>query len=241
MITINPINTNNNYRPTFGIYFHTVKDNLGNIVYRGDTRFFRGDINWNKLVDFLEEKYKNTNDVKIIMHACSNGEEAYSLITVLLERLGQNAEKFFPILAKDIDTKHINLAKTGIYDISLIEKMEAKRYIGDNFYKYFDECSNGKCSKPKEFIKNKVIFEWGDILEDVKTLSLKNKILLARNFMPYLGKEEIYHYVNTLAQKADESTTIIIGGFDRDFGMDTLFNRFGFKRVGTHGVFEKKK
>ena len=241
MFAISPINiTNRNYTPSFGAYRHDVTDKVGNIIYRGDTRFFRDDINWNKLVDFLEEKYKNIDDVRIIMHACSNGEEAYSLITVLLERLGEKAEKFFPILAKDINTTHIDLAKKGRYHFDLFDKQKTNFYTNYKIDKYFNEIKIDLKTivEPKEILKSRVNFDAGDILEDVQIIPLKNKILLARNFMPYLGREKACEYAQTLAKNFDKTTTLVIGGFDRAFGMDYLLESFGFKRTPVSGVYE---
>lgn len=237
MLTINPIN--NNYQPQFGTYFHTVKDTMGNIVYRGDTRFFRDDINWNKLVDYISHKYKDNPDVQIIMHACSNGEEAYSLIATLLTRLGEKSEKFFPIIAKDIDPVHIALAKKGVYEFTSVERPNANFYTQGNFNKYFYEQPKGRYSivEPKEFLKNKVQFEIGDAVADAKNLSLKNKIVFARNFMPYLGRNKAYEYVEALAKNSDETTTLVIGGFDKEFCMDTLLYNCGFKPTGTSCVY----
>lgn len=241
MLAISPVKNNN--QPSFGIYFHTVKDNMHNVVYRGDTRLFRDDIDWNNLVDFIDNKYRNKKDAQIIMHACSDGEEVYSLLAVLIERLGAGAEKYFPVIAKDIDPWHISLAQKGVYDMASVERPDASYYTRGNFSKYFYEYNNGKYSvvEPKEFLKKKVQFSTGDILEDIKVLPLKNKILFARNFMPYLDKEDAYAYVKTLAQNADDSTTLVIGGYDKEFDRDKLLENFGFNRTHTDCVYELKK
>ena len=243
MFAISPINTTNKiYTPSFGVYYHTLEDKAGNIIYRGDTCFFRKDFNWPKFVDFIYEKYKDVNDVQIILHACSNGEEAYSLIPVLIERLGRDAQKFFPILAKDIDATHIDLAKKGKYCMTFIEKQKACIYTNNKFDKYFNEIklNSKEVVEPKEILKSAVKFEVGDILKDIQTIPLKNKILLARNFMPYLGREKVYEYIQSLAKNFDKTTTLVIGGFDSEYGMDYVLEKYGFKRGQVNGIFELK-
>ena len=64
------------------------------------------------------------------MHACSDGEEVYSFLGVLISRLRDKAAKFLPVAAKDIDAEHIKLAKKGIYNITNTEYINMFKNCG---------------------------------------------------------------------------------------------------------------
>ena len=146
MITLGPVKF---YRPTFGMYFNNVNGSDGNLRYRGDTRLCRDDLNFPEVVDFLDNKYKNVPKVNVIMHACSDGEEVYSFLGVLISRLGNKAAKFLPLSAKDIDENHLKLAKKGIYNISRSEYEMANNNMNGNFYNYFESMPKRGSKDPR--------------------------------------------------------------------------------------------
>ena len=79
---------------------------------RGNTEWFRNDIDWSKIADFLSQKYRGVKDVFVVCHACSSGEEPYSLRTKLKTDLGAEADKF-SIIARDLSPSNIEKAKDG--------------------------------------------------------------------------------------------------------------------------------
>ena len=64
------------------------------------TMFFRKDLDWNALVNMVNDKYRNVDKVNVICHACSDGEEVFSLAALIKTLLKSSSEKFFPIIAK---------------------------------------------------------------------------------------------------------------------------------------------
>lgn len=261
MQCINSLNYNNNI--SFGIFFNRVTDIDGNMVYRGDTQICRNDLYFPEVVDFLEQKYKNTPKVNVVMHACSDGEEVYSFLGVLKSRLGnKKAEKYTPVLAKDIDYSHLLLAQKGVYMIGKGEFEIANGSMNGKFYDYFKFLNrndvDNKMWEPHNqaysFIKNRYVekvsvkdelrklakFEQGNILEDAKRFDFKNTVLFARNFWPYLSDEEQKELAKTLARRTDESFTLIIGDYDKEEGIDVLLEVVGFTEVAEN-IFEKTK
>ena len=237
------------YKPSFGTYFNNVNGSDGNLRYRGDTRICRDDLNFPEVVDFLNNKYKYASKVNIVVHACSDGEEVYSLLGVMISRLGNKAAKFLPLKAKDIDANHLKLARKGVYNISRSEYEMANDSMNGNFYRYFEPMPQRGSSDPRlkytntvkveHSLKSLVNFEQGNILEDVANMNFKNTVLFARNFWPYLSMEETNILVKSLANKMDSTSTLIIGDYDKEYGIDKLLKNAGFVETDIENVFEK--
>ena len=103
MITFNPALCNVNFKH----YKHEILDKSGCVINRGDTCLFRWDLDFDYLINYMEYKYRDTDKVNIIAHACSVGEEVFSLISKMIDNLGiNNSEKYFPIDARDINQTH---------------------------------------------------------------------------------------------------------------------------------------
>lgn len=246
MITSGTIKLNNSI--SFGTFFRDVESKDGKIIYRGDTAICRNDIYFPDVIDFLDNKYKNTPKVNVIMHACSDGEEAYSFLSVLLSQLEEKAAKFLPLDARDIDLNHLKLAKRGIYNITKSEYEIANESLNGNFYMFFEPMPTHDSKDPRlkytrtvkveHSLKSLVKFKQADIIEDVKNMDLKNTVLFARNFWPYLSQNRVIELANLLSMKADNSFTLIIGEYDRVI-VDLLCDN-GFVEVAEN-VFEKPK
>ena len=248
MLSINPVKL---YNPSFGIYFRDVNDEDGDIRYRGDTVLCRDDLYFPEVVGFLDNKYKNVPKVNVVMHACSEGEEVYSFLGVLISKLKDKAAKFLPVAAKDIDAEHIKLAKRGVYNITNTEYIMANDYMNGEFYNYFDLMPSRVTKDPRlkytttvkvdDSLKSLVNFERGDIFDDVKKINFKNTIMFARNFWPYLTYDEREKLLYILSKKMDSSSTLIVGDYDKLPGnIDLLLEKYGFvERVPN--VYEKPK
>lgn len=246
MNTLSPIKLNNPI--SFGTFFRDVEGKDGKIIYRGDTAICRNDIYFPDVVDFLDNKYKNVPKVNVIMHACSDGEEAYSFLSVLLLQLGEKAAKFLPLSARDIDLNHLKLAKKGVYNITNSEYKIADESLNGNFYMFFEPMPSLGSKDPRlkytrtvkveHSLKSLVKFKQADIIEDVKRMDLKNTVLFARNFWPYLPTNRLLELADLLSEKADNSFTLIIGDYDR--AIVDLLRDNGFVEVAEN-IFEKPK
>lgn len=247
MLAITPVKF---HSPSFGIFFHDVNNEYGDIKYRGDTVLCRDDLYLPEVVDFLNDKYKKAPKVNVIMHACSDGEEVYSFLGVLISKLGLNAAKFLPVSARDIDPEHLKLAKNGVYNITNSEYIMANDHMNGAFYDYFQALPYQKPKDPRlkyttkvkvdDSLKSFVNFERSNILEDVKKTDLKNTVLFARNFWPYLDSYEREKLASDLSKKMDSSSTLIIGDYDKMNGhVDLLLSKYGFVEK-VENVYEKE-
>ena len=221
-----------------------ILDESGNLLYKTTTYFFRDDLNWHELVDVLQYKYRNAKKVNIINHVCSNGQEPYSLAAKLIQVLKSEAEKFFPIFAKDINKENIESAKGGRLGIKDNDLYRINYYMRDQLSDYFDkgQSSNPESDLvliPKENIKNKVVFDQSDILEDTKTKFPPNTFLLCRNFWPYLKESAQEELADNLARSLDETSLLAVGEFDLSGDVTYLLKSRGFVPTETDNVFRK--
>lgn len=239
--------TNNDRR-----YYDSEFDKL---LYENTTLFFRHDLNFARKPEYktsdtwigfrktIADYFENTPKVNVYDFASSDGSEAYSLITCLIDELGEKgAQKFFPIQAYDIDSAMVEQAKSGEIPCNI----DDIRRINENlkqmpFYLYFNfEDYNG--SLPYLFIatdrlKQKVNFNLADIQSTIKNIQPSNSLILCRNFWPYLSKEDRDKTIFELSQKLDDSSLVVIGSFDNSQTINQ-FLKCGF--VDIHPFIFKK-
>lgn len=212
-----------------------------NYEYFSTTEFFRLDMNWNSFANFINEKYADIQNVNIICHACSNGEEAYSLALKLISLFGVKAEKFFPIIAKDIDENNIHFAKKGEFNFRYDELLRMENHCGLDLYKFIDVIKSrfGNYLQIKNFLKEKVIFKKANILNDFDNIPAANTVLLCRNFWPYMPAQNQIELAEKLSNKLDNSSIVQIGNFDIAAGVDKLLQNKGFKETYVKGLMKK--
>lgn len=234
-------------RPIFNANRREVYDNTGKMLYKTTTYLFRDDLNWHNFIKFLDSKYKDAEKVNIIVHCCSNGPEAYSCAASLINKLGDESKKFFPILARDINSENIRHAKQfGSMGLSEYDLYCANYYLNDNIGSYFNFVppKSGDYSiaiVPKNKLKEKIHFEQGDIFKDLETIPNKNTVLMCRNFWPYLSYKKRIELAQKLSEKFDDTSLVVIGDFDRYNGaIDELLSDNGFMGTYLKNVFIKR-
>ena len=197
------------------------KASFKELAYRNDTSIFRDDLLWDDFIKFLKFKYEDLKKVNVYNYACSNGSESFSLVMKMLSCLGKkDSEKFFPIIAKDVDSLAIENAKSNSIPIDWFEKSKINLHTDNNFAEYFtkDFSSNWYDGEtvfycPVKELTENVRFSKGDIMKDYKRIEPENSVVLARNFWPYL-LEDIPRLILRLAEQMGKNSTLVIGGFD---------------------------
>jgi len=243
MITINQ--TNNKYSPTFKEYKHAITNNAGVVVNRGDTCLFRQDLEFDKLIHYLEKKYNNIAKVNIIAHACSDGEEAYSFVSKLLDMIGmEKANKYLPFSAHDINDEHLKFAANGKYKIKQYEYISLFKNLGSRLKNYFELIGDGLSDNlvtVKESLKQHVTFKKSNIVEDIGGMQLKNTVLFARNVWPYLSNNDANKLAKELSEKMDGTSTLVLGDFDKMYNIDVLLYKYDLIESDiVDNVFEKR-
>ena len=106
------------------------------------TKFFRDLPVWTvfskKILPRLEQNLNGNKTIRIWSSGCASGEEAYS-IAIMFHEYFENSDYKTKIIATDINSDLLNVAKKGIYSGEEIKGLdpEIKR-------KYFNKLSNGK-------------------------------------------------------------------------------------------------
>ncbi len=236
MITFNPA-----YNINFKHFRHEILDRSGHVISRGDTCLFRNDLDFDYLVNFLEYKYRDSDKVNIIAHACSDGEEIFSFISKMIDSLGyKNSKKYLPVDARDVNKSFIEIAKEGQYSLKSYETGAIDFYLGENLTQYFSFL-NPNLVKVSKFLKECVNFSQSDILDDVKSIDFNNTVLFARNFWHYLDDEDIDKLAMILSHRMNKTSTLIIGDFDKQYNIDRILRRYGFYETKVSNVFELYK
>lgn len=220
-----------------------------NLLYENTTSFFRYDLNFAHNSEFkstgnwvgfrktISDYFKNVSKVNVYDFASSDGSEAYSLITSLIEELGEKgAEKFFPILAYDIDSTMVEQAKAGKIPCNTddIQRFNANiTHLQKDKYFAFRKEQQGTLPYSfiaKKSLKQKVKFNLADIQSSIRNIEPSNSLVLCRNFWPYLSKEDRNNTILELSKKLDESSLVVIGCFD-DSSVTAQFRKCGFESI----------
>jgi two-component system CheB/CheR fusion protein len=130
--------------------------------------------------------------VRIWVAGCSTGEEAYSM-AILLQECMEKMNRHFSvqIFATDIDPDAINIARSGLYPLSISTDLDPAR-----LKQFFTKEENHY--KVKKSIREMLVFALQDLIKDPPFTKLD--ILTCRNLLIYLGPElqkklfPLFHY-----------------------------------------------
>ncbi len=234
---INYSNSNNKSQNFRGYSANVYKD--GSLAYKTLSCFYRADLHWVKFVNYIIDKYKGVDKVNILNHACSAGYEPYSMLMLLMKNLGKNSKKYLPIIARDIDSDMINLAKHCNLPVDSLELSVLKNKSGNVFDDNFEvkKIENAKIRvldnkyivSCKTDLKDNIKFCQSDVFKDKALINKENTILLFRNVWMYLGAKNISELADFLATNMKKSSILVIGDFDIANHIDEILVDRGFK------------
>jgi chemotaxis protein methyltransferase CheR len=171
------------------------------------TDWFREPEHFNYLVkDFLPKwKTLGKKHLSVWCAASSTGEEPYTLSMVLWEAL-KGTGITYEILASDIDTKVLTLARNGVYP------RERLYQIPENYQRIAVALGSQEIShwmKIKKEIKENVKFVQ---LNLTRALPLKDKfdIIFCRNVLIYFNSKTVEIVANSLHERALDQSALII-------------------------------
>lgn len=189
-----------------GIYLEQIL----NSISTNHTFFFREDSHFKYLVDELVPQLLlklNGEPLKIWSAGCSSGEEPYSLAMSLSETQTIGRTFNFSILATDISTSVLDIAKKGIYpleEIAVIENRLQKKYF---------QVGKGQFSdlvKVKPMLREKITFEKHNLLTPL-AIPVKFNIIFCRNVMIYFDSNTKEKIVSLLHSKLKNGGFFITG------------------------------
>lgn len=184
------------------------------------SEFYRNTEQWNLLINEnlpkLISRFGGT--LKVWSAACSTGDEPYSLVMALSEKLDIRGIR---ILATDLDKQVIAQAKTGIYSGKSIAGVPDKfktRYfekIGEDSYKISDE------------IKRHVEFKEHNLLRDPYPKGYH--LIVCRNVLIYFTEEAKHEIYEKFNESLNKGGMLFIGSTEQV--MD--YKDIGYKRLSS--------
>lgn len=127
-------------------------------------------------------KYQNSNDLRIWSAGCSSGEEAYNLSILLFEFFEQ---KYYlwksGVLATDISSKALEIAKEGLYSEENIKKLPF------SYLKYFNKVGNNY--KVIDKVKKEITFRNFNLINSSFNFKSPFHIIFCRNVMIYFDEK----------------------------------------------------
>ena len=178
-------------------YFYMIKydttmkefNMLMNLLTTNETSFFR---NLPQLKAFSDEvlpmilkdkKNMNNKNLRIWSAGCSTGEEPYTIVMLLMDKIPDIASYNIDLIANDISENVLHAARKGIYhELSL--RTTPKQYID----KYFTK--TGNVYKISDEVKKMVKFSQINLTDQLKMSLIKNvDIIFCRNVTIYFSDE----------------------------------------------------
>ena len=186
------------------------------------TYYFRNDLDWNSLKEYLITKYQNCNQVNTYVWGCSTGEEAYSLSMLFQDT--EYGEKFFPIYAMDKSKTIIKENKIKQKNGVLLNNEEYCR-IADNLHKMGYINTGSFIDRPpawfigdiklKDCVTKPVKFICSDITKDLNKIDNNNSsVVMCRNMWPYINPDYYAKCAKDMFNNMKVGSVLIIGNYD---------------------------
>jgi len=205
---------------------------------------FRDDVNWKRLTEYEAANFADKDKVNIVMFAASDGSEAYTKIISQYENNREQAHKFLPITAYDIDSEILKAAKSGLINTCRIDRMMLQMN-SDNYNDYFTETDkklvipeDGKIQavetfKAKKILTENVRFLQGDMFQKIKEIQdNSNTVLMCRNILGYFLNDTIERFVSLASDVLKTKSLFVIGDHDSQcFDIKSCMEHFKFREV----------
>lgn len=145
-------------------------------------------------------------DLRIWSAACSSGEESYTLAMLIDEFLGK--EKMLwdtKILATDISSKVLDIAKKGVYSNERISLLPVQ--WKNNYFKKYDSENSVIIDK----IKNEVIYRKFNLMDRTFPFKKKFHVIFCRNVMIYFDTKTKNELVEKLYDMTERGGYLFVG------------------------------
>lgn len=195
-------------------YQHVVEDRTGDALTAmidalttNHTSFFRESAHFDFLRQTVVPALRSRASLPVWSAACSSGEEPYSLAFSLFDALGPEFQSKVRILATDISTRVLELAKTAVYASERFQGVppdQLRRYVLKGEGKNKD-----KFLVKKQF-RDAIEFRRLNLMEDLAQCG-PFPVIFCRNVMIYFDRATQQDLVNRLASRLDPGGYLFIG------------------------------
>jgi chemotaxis protein methyltransferase CheR len=197
-------------------YRHVLADTTGDALVglidsltTNHTSFLREKAHFEFLTRAANEEFKTIGTLEIWSAACSSGEEPYTIAMCLSDTLSRapGKERNFQILATDISTRVLGLAKRGVY--------EAERFkdLPDPWRKAYLLRGDGDCKglfKFKPGIRGRISFERLNLIQPFPHRRLFH-VIFCRNVMMYFDRGTQQDIVKRLGACLEPGGYLFVG------------------------------
>ena len=206
-----------------------------NAVTINETYFFRDENLWKDLSDRVipelvgEVKYSNT--LRILICACSKGQEIYTLAMVLDQLRNVLGSVRPDILATDIDTSVIDYAKAGVYS-----EFELSRGLDPRLKDRYFSAIGPNRFEVSEDLKRYVRFQQWNLAEALP-VNHRFDLIFCRNVMIYFDADLKKRVFGGLAHVLNNYGYLAIGGSESALNVTTELSP---RRIGATTFLQKK-
>jgi chemotaxis methyl-accepting protein methylase len=181
---------------------------LINLVTTNKTDWFREPQHFNYLIQEYLPRWKQNGhrELSVWSAATATGEEPYSLAMVLDQEL--RPPYSYKILATDIDTQVLEVAKNGVYSRSKLEEIP-EPYRESSLLLGTGDISGWMKINPA--LKRNIKFEQFNLTESRCPRNFQFDIIFCRNVLIYFQKDVIHNVINLLYEAAAPGAMLFIG------------------------------
>src|SRR3954447_12485699 len=200
---------------SFDEYYHLVLTdltgeslvNLIDALTTNHTSFFREPAHFDFLRNTFLPEWRHREVIDVWSAACSTGEEPYSIAMCLLDALGQTAPGKLRILATDISTRVLAIARLGIYPAERFEDVTALQLP-----RYW-LCGGGDSAgsyRAKKELRAVIEFRRLNLLDPLSRLG-HFPLIFCRNVLIYFDKPTQQRVVECLASVLSPGAYLLTG------------------------------
>lgn len=184
--------------------------NMVDILSTNLTYFFRESDHFDYIKDNILKNIDPSRDRKfrIWSAGCSSGEEAYTLAMVLREAVSAIDRMDALILATDISTRMLAVAREGIY--SDVRFKDTAVSLKNKYFQLIESDEDGKVYKAKNEILKLIRFKYLNLMNEWP-MQGKFNIVFCRNVMIYFDKKTQGELVNRFYEKIQPGGVFIVG------------------------------
>ncbi len=196
-----------------------LKKALVQVLTTNYTYFFREDVHFEFVKNYLKDRADTEAYLRIWSAACSTGEEAYSIAISCFEALGNPYEYDLKILATDISLPVLRVAIDGVYHYSRMSKGTLDDKILRKYF-IFDKENKDFIVKPE--VKNLVSFRYLNLM-DVYPFLRKFDIVFLRNVLIYFDNNEKKYILDKIYDVVKNRCYLILGLSETIVGVNHKF------------------
>jgi chemotaxis protein methyltransferase CheR len=182
------------------------------------TSFFREPHHFRILTEHLRKMGK-IRPIELWCSACSTGEEAYSLAMTAVDAFS-SFDNPVRIVASDLDTKVLEVARTGRYKLDSLAKLPAQQ-IDKFFVRSKDEHAGYVQARPE--LQKMITFRRINLLDTVWPIREKLDVIFCRNVMIYFDKATQLAILKKFAPLMRSDGLLFAGHSENFFHADAYF------------------